>query len=123
MSMLMLEAVLLLALIAITLVVIFNKDLMVVVVTYCAFSFITMFLYIVMGAPDVAFTEAVIGVISTIYFIMTLRNIDRGASDAESATIDINCDLPGCIFCDIGFPAGNRRSVLQAEYPYDGLLH
>jgi len=70
MSMLMLEAVLLLALI-------FNKDLMVVVVTYCAFSFITMFLYIVMGAPDVAFTEAVIGVISTIYFIMTLRNIDR----------------------------------------------
>lgn len=77
MSMLMLEAVLLLALIAITLVVIFNKDLMVVVVTYCAFSFITMFLYIVMGGPDVAFTEAVIGVISTIYFIMTLRNIDR----------------------------------------------
>ena len=77
MSMLMLEAVLLLALIAITLVVIFNKDLMVVVVTYCAFSFITMFLYIVMGAADVAFTEAVIGVISTIYFIMTLRNIDR----------------------------------------------
>ena len=77
MSMLMLEAVLLLALIAITLVVIFNKDLMVVVVTYCAFSFITMFLYIVMGAPDVALTEAVIGVISTIYFIMTLRNIDR----------------------------------------------
>ena len=77
MSMLMLEAVLLLALIAITLVVIFNKDLMVVVVTYCAFSFITMFLYIVMGARDVAFTEAVIGVISTIYFIMTLRNIDR----------------------------------------------
>ena len=77
MSMLMLEAVLLLALIAITLVVIFNKDLMVVVVTYCAFSFITMFLYIVMGAPDVAFTEAVIGVFSTIYFIMTLRNIDR----------------------------------------------
>ena len=77
MSMLMLEAVLLLALIAITLVVIFNKDLMVVVVTYCAFSFITMFLYIVMGAPDVDFTEAVIGVISTIYFIMTLRNIDR----------------------------------------------
>ena len=77
MSMLMLEAVLLLALIAITLVVIFNKDLMVVVVTYCAFSFITMFLYIVMGAPDVAFTEAVIGAISTIYFIMTLRNIDR----------------------------------------------
>ena len=63
---LILEAVLLLALIAITLTVIFDKDLMAVVVTYCAFSFITMFLYIVMGAPDEAFTEAVIGDISTL---------------------------------------------------------
>ena len=77
MTVLLLEALLLLALISITLVVIFDKDLMSIVVTYCAFSFITMFLYIVMGAPDVAFTEAVIGVISTIYFIITLRTIDR----------------------------------------------
>lgn len=74
---LILEAVLLLALIAITLTVIFDKDLMAVVVTYCAFSFITMFLYIVMGAPDVAFTEAVIGVISTIIFVIALKTIDR----------------------------------------------
>ena len=74
---LILETVLLMALIAITLVVIFDKDLLAAVVTYCAFSFITMFLYIVMGAPDVAFTEAVIGVISTIYFVISLRNIDR----------------------------------------------
>ncbi|MCI7686513.1 MAG: hydrogenase subunit MbhD domain-containing protein [Eubacteriales bacterium] len=74
---LILEAVLLLALIAITLTVIFDKDLMAVVVTYCAFSFITMFLYIVMGAPDVAFTEAVIGVISTIFFVIALKTIDR----------------------------------------------
>lgn len=74
---LFLEAVLLLALISITIVVIFAKDLLAVTVIYCAFSFVTMFLYIVMGAPDVAFTEAVIGVVSTIYFIMTLRTIDR----------------------------------------------
>ena len=66
---LFLEAVLLIALISITVVVIFAKDLLAVTVIYCAFSFITMFLYIVMGAPDVAFTEAVIGVVSTIYFI------------------------------------------------------
>lgn len=57
--------------------IIFDKDLVSVVVVYCAFSFVTMFLYIIMGAPDVAFTEAVIGVISTIYFIMTLKSIDR----------------------------------------------
>ena len=77
MSVLFLEALLLLALISITFVIIFHKDLMSVTIIYSAFSFVTMFLYIIMGAPDVAFTEAVIGVISTIYFIMTLRTIDR----------------------------------------------
>ena len=77
MSSFLVEAILLLTLISITLVIIFDKDLVSVVVVYCAFSFVTMFLYIIMGAPDVAFTEAVIGVISTIYFIMTLKSIDR----------------------------------------------
>ena len=72
-----LEAILLIALIAITITIIFGKDLIVAVVIYCAFSFLTMFLYIVMGAPDVAFTEAVIGVISTIFFLMILKKIDR----------------------------------------------
>ena len=74
---LLLEAVLLLALISIATAIIFGRDLMVAVVIYCAFSFITMFLYIVMGAPDVAFTEAVIGVISTVFFIIILRSISR----------------------------------------------
>lgn len=77
MSSFLVEALLLLTLISITLVIIFDKDLVSVVVVYCAFSFVTMFLYIIMGAPDVAFTEVVIGVISTIYFIMTLKSIDR----------------------------------------------
>ena len=77
MSSFLVEALLLLTLISITLVIIFDKDLVSVVVVYCAFSFVTMFLYIIMGAPDVGFTEAVIGVISTIYFIMTLKSIDR----------------------------------------------
>ncbi len=77
MSSFLVEALLLLTLISITLVIIFDKDVVSVVVVYCAFSFVTMFLYIIMGAPDVAFTEAVIGVISTIYFIMTLKSIDR----------------------------------------------
>ena len=71
------EALLLLCLIAITLVVIFNKDLLAVIIVYCAFSFITMLLYIIMSAPDVAFTEAVIGVVSTIYFIIALKYTDR----------------------------------------------
>ena len=76
---LIIEAILLLGLIAIAAAIIFGRDLMVSVVIYCAFSFITMFLYIIMGAPDVAFTEAVIGVISTVFFIMILRSIKRDA--------------------------------------------
>lgn len=72
----LLEAILLIGLIGITLSIIFGRHLMISVVVYCAFSFLTMFLYIVMGAPDVAFTEAVIGVISTVFFIMILRSID-----------------------------------------------
>ena len=77
MQTLLLEAILLVALIAITLVIILSDDLLAGVVIYCAFSFVTMFLYIVMGAPDVAFTEAVIGVISTIFFVMMLKTIRR----------------------------------------------
>lgn len=73
--MLVLQALLLMGLIAITISIIFGKSILTTVIVYNAFSFITMFLYIVMGAPDVAFTEAVIGVISTVYFLMILRNI------------------------------------------------
>ena len=72
-----LEAVLLLLLIGITISIIFGKDLLIVTIVYCSFSFLTMFLYIAMGAPDVAFTEAVIGVVSTIYLLMTLKTIRR----------------------------------------------
>ena len=74
---LIIEAILLAGLIAIATAIITGRDLMVSVVIYCAFSFLTMFLYIIMGAPDVAFTEAVIGVISTVFFIIILRSIKR----------------------------------------------
>ena len=73
----LIEAILLLFLIAITIVIILNKDLLASVIIYCVFSFCTMLLYIMMGAPDVAFTEAVIGVISTIYFVIEIRTTDR----------------------------------------------
>ena len=68
---------LLLFLIATTIVIIFDKDLLSSAIIYCAFSFCTMLLYIIMGAPDVAFTEAVIGVISTIYFVIAIKTTDR----------------------------------------------
>ena len=77
MDILLIEAVLLLVLIAITIVIILDKDLLSSSIIYCAFSFCAMVLYIMVGAPDVAFTEAVIGVISTTYFVVSLRTTDR----------------------------------------------
>jgi len=77
MQVFLIEAVLLLFLIATTIVIIFDKDLLSSAIIYCAFSFCTMLLYIIMGAPDVAFTEAVIGVISTIYFVIAIKTTDR----------------------------------------------
>lgn len=81
--MMILEALLLLGLIGITIAIICGKDLMTSVIIYCVFSFATMLLYILMGAPDVAFTEAVIGVISTVYFIIILRDVSRRANRAK----------------------------------------
>ncbi len=71
------EAVLLIFLILITSAVIFCKDILGATVIYSAFSFCAVLLYLMMGAPDVAFTEAVIGTISTIFFVASLKKIDR----------------------------------------------
>lgn len=72
-----LEAILLVFLIFITGAVIFCKDILSASIIYCAFSFCAVLLYLMMGSPDVAFTEAVIGTISTIFFVTCLRKIDR----------------------------------------------
>ena len=65
------EAILLVFLILITCAVIFAA------IIYSAFSFCAVLLYLMMGSPDVAFTEAVIGTISTIFFVASLKKIDR----------------------------------------------
>ena len=77
MQIFVIEAMLLLFLIAATIVIIMDKDLLSASVVYCGFSFCAMLLYIMMGAADVAFTEAVIGVISTTYFVIAIRPTDR----------------------------------------------
>ena len=68
----LIEAILLVFLIVTTISVILCAA-----VIYSAFSFCAVLLYLMMGAPDVAFTEAVIGTISTIYFVASLKKIDR----------------------------------------------
>ena len=73
----LIEAILLVFLILITCAVIFCKDILGSIIIYSAFSFTAVLLYLMMGAPDVAFTECVIGTISTIFFVAVLRRIDR----------------------------------------------
>ena len=77
MGILVVEAVLLIFLIIGAIVIILDKDLLSSSIIYCAFSFCAMVLYILAGAPDVAFTEAVIGVISTTYFVVSIKSTDR----------------------------------------------
>lgn len=71
------EALLLVFLILITCAVILCKDILGSIVIYSAFSFCAVLLYFMMGSPDVAFTEAVIGSVSTIFFVASLKKIDR----------------------------------------------
>ena len=77
MSVLILEGMFMLLLIIIAIAIIFGKDLLALTVIYSVFSFAAMILYILAGAADVAFTEAVIGVISTVYFIIARKSISR----------------------------------------------
>ena len=83
MPILILEALLLIALIVITICIILGYKLVSAVIIYCAFSFVAMLLYVIVGAADVAFTEAVIGTISTVYFIIAIKSIDRGKKDEQ----------------------------------------
>jgi len=73
-----LEAILLILLIATTLIVLTVKDLMAAIVVYSAFSYFAVLFYLMVGSPDVAFTEAVIGVVSTVFFISALKKLNRG---------------------------------------------
>ena len=77
MSILILEGMFMLLLIIIAIAIIFGKDLLALTVIYSVFSFAAMILYILAGAADVAFTEALIGVISTVYFIIAIKSISR----------------------------------------------
>ncbi len=48
------------------------------VVLFNAFSFFVVLAYLLLSAPDVAFTEAVIGVISTAYYVIAVRELRKG---------------------------------------------
>ncbi len=71
------EAFLLLFLIIITCSIIYCRDILSAVMMYSAFSFCAVLTYLMMGSPDVAFTEVVVGTVSTIFYVISLRKIDR----------------------------------------------
>lgn len=77
MQILIIEALLLLFLIFIAIAIIFSPDLFGCTVLFCAFSFCAVLTYLIFGAPDVGFTEAVIGTMSTIFFAVALKKVDR----------------------------------------------
>jgi len=58
----------------------FTNDLLASIIMFSAFSLGAVLTYLVLGAPDVAFTEAVIGVVSTTYFIIALNRLKRRSS-------------------------------------------
>ena len=77
MQVLTIEALLLLFLIFITVCILISKDIPACMIIYSAFSFCAVLTYFMFGSPDVAFTEAVIGTMSTIFFIAALKKVDR----------------------------------------------
>lgn len=58
------------------------KDLLTAVVTLSVYSFISALLFIVMGAIDVGFTEAVVGAgITGVFFVIAIFKTTRRSSD------------------------------------------
>ncbi|MBU1743320.1 MAG: DUF4040 domain-containing protein [Proteobacteria bacterium] len=58
------------------------RDLLAAVVTLSAFSFVSALIYVVMGAIDVGFTEAVVGAgVTGIFFVVLIFQTSRRSSD------------------------------------------
>lgn len=75
MLVLVLETVLLVLMISTALWALHSKDLLAAIILFSAFSFFAVLLYLVLAAPDVAFTEAVVGVVASAFFIVALKRI------------------------------------------------
>lgn len=69
--------ILLLALIGTAIAALTVKDLLAAIILFGAFSYFAVLTYLIVGAADVAFTEAVVGVVSTIYLVTALNKLNR----------------------------------------------
>ena len=76
------EIVLFFFLIITAIISLYVKDLLAAVVTLSAFSFISALIYVVMGAIDVGFTEAVVGGgVTGIFFVILIFQTSRRSAD------------------------------------------
>lgn len=79
MQIMLIEAAVVLFLIVMTVAIICDADLFACAIIFCAFSFSAVLTYLFFGSPDVAFTEAVIGAMSTVFYAVALKKVDRFA--------------------------------------------
>lgn len=77
MQIMIFEAVLLIFMICCAIAIILCKDILAAIVVSGVFSFCAVLTYFMMGSPDVAFTEAVIGTMLTIFLVAAIRKVDR----------------------------------------------
>lgn len=77
-----LELILLVLLLATAIIALQVRDLLAAVVTLGVFSFLCALLFVVMGAVDVGFTEAVVGAgVTTVLFVVALYHSTRESDD------------------------------------------
>lgn len=77
-----LELIVLVMLLATAIISLKVKDLLAAVVTLGVYSFLTALLFVLMGAVDVGFTEAVVGAgVTTVLFIVALYHTTRESAD------------------------------------------
>ena len=74
---LVLIAIMLFVMIVTSVLAILLKDLLASIILFSAFSFFAVLIYLALGAPDVAFTEAIIGIVATTFFMVALNQIRK----------------------------------------------
>ena len=79
MAPMLLIVVLLIIMIATSVLALLLKDLLSSVMLFSGFSFFAVLIYLALGSPDVAFTEAIIGIVATTFFLVALYKIRKKA--------------------------------------------
>ena len=77
MASMLLIVVLLIIMIATSILALLLKDLLASIILFSGFSFFAVLIYLTLGSPDVAFTEAIIGIVATTFFLVALYKIRK----------------------------------------------